>query len=90
MKKLLLILTILIVSSYGVSAKNYKGRCGANLKWQYLSDSRTLYITGTGMMDDYGVFDEKNKVTPWERFESHFPEIHLFIFIKTLSVHARD
>ena len=68
MKKLLLILPILIVSSYGVSAKNYKGRCGANLKWQYLSDSRTLYITGTGMMDDYGVFDKKNKETPWERF----------------------
>ena len=57
------------------SADGLSGVCGANLRWAYSKDSKTLTLSGSGAMFDYDLPDE----VPWYRYASEmryieFPE----------------
>lgn len=67
MRKYLCLLIILLVTTC-LSAKVYKGKCGKDVNWHYISDTRTLYVMGNGTMDDYGAYIIKDKKTPWRKF----------------------
>ena len=75
MKKLFLLLAVVLMACSGVYAKAYKGKCGKKVKWQYITDTRTLYIMGNGPMDDYGQYSAKEKKAPWD----NFPELRKVI-----------
>jgi hypothetical protein len=63
-KALSLILAILMVMSIipiTASAATYSGTCGSSLTWTYNQSTKTLTISGTGLMDRY-----KKSNRPWE------------------------
>ena len=50
------------LSAYAADATS--GKCGDSAYWNYDKDTKTLTISGTGMMDNY--FDSED--TPWYEF----------------------
>ena len=47
-------LMMLSAFSLGIQAQETSGTCGENLTWANDEDTRTLTISGTGPMEDYG------------------------------------
>ena len=86
MKKYLCLVFVLFVSAC-LPAKVYKGKCGKNVKWQYITDTQTLYIMGNGTMDDYGKYNLKDKKTPWDRF-TELRKVIVCDGVKSIGRHA--
>ena len=53
-------------ASYGLPSEKYptQGTCGERLKWEFISKTGTLQITGSGPMYDYGVEIRYDSVDP--------------------------
>ncbi|MDO4363615.1 MAG: leucine-rich repeat domain-containing protein, partial [Clostridia bacterium] len=59
------------LSAYADTATS--GKCGDSAYWNYDEDTKTLTISGTGMMDNY--FDSED--TPWYGFCRHIKKISI-------------
>ena len=63
------ILSLLMMLLPLVANADHTGSCGNNVTWEYESDSKTLYISGSGEMNDYGGSSEMAfgiNDRPWE------------------------
>ena len=65
MKKQLLVLLMILMPM--VAWADASGYCGANLTWTYETATRTLTISGSGDMENYGYYDN---ITPWYNFRN--------------------
>lgn len=72
MRRFLLIL-IIFTFTLAASAQQYSGSCGASLTWSLNTTTRTLTISGSGPMTEYG---EWNKA-PWYRQRSYIRSVSL-------------
>lgn len=60
MKRILLILSVAMMTQIGYGATFASGQCGDNLYWEIDNDNWELKIYGTGPMNDFA-----NRNTPW-------------------------
>ncbi len=67
----------------GAATADDSGTCGANLKWEFKSDTGELFISGTGPMADYSYF-----FTPWADFEEDISEIYISDGVTSISPYA--
>ena len=93
MKKILgVICAMMVVAAGGMApvqaAGVKKGKCGKEVKWQYVVDAKILYIMGSGPMDDYGKYSLKDKKTPWESFHTQIKKIIICDGVTSVGRHA--
>ena len=76
MKKLLLLLTTIMVSI--VADADDSGTCGDNLTWSYVESTKTLIISGNGTMDNYhyDIHNVTNK-HPWDDYNQELETLIL-------------
>lgn len=62
----------ILLSGKTVEAAARSGKCGKKAKWTYDSSLKTLYITGSGKMYDYG-----GSKRPWEKYKNKVTSIEI-------------
>ena len=67
----LIMLLVAIMSGLSVTVNAESGTCGNGVNWSY--DGRTLTISGSGAMKDYGVVADR----PWEGYLSSITHIEI-------------
>lgn len=67
----------------GAATADDSGTCGANLRWEYKSDTGELFISGTGPMNDYSYF-----VAPWDQYEEDISEIYISDGVTSIGPYA--
>ncbi len=66
------IITVLFaVTPMYTVASDYSGTCGENVTWEYVPETRNLYLMGTGDMNNYGLFSE----APWSEYSKHIGRV---------------
>ncbi|MGN0466853.1 MAG: leucine-rich repeat protein [Lachnospiraceae bacterium] len=64
-----------------------EGTCGENLSW-YLTNTRKLYVNGTGAMPNYNHNFEDSNFAPWWEYQRNIKEIYLNDGITTIGDYA--
>ncbi len=59
---------LFILSGIPSFAASDSGTCGENLTWELSDDEESLYISGTGEMDDYVSVEGTGTVAPWRDY----------------------
>jgi hypothetical protein len=82
MKHVVLLLMMFVLPS--VVKADDSGQCGKSLTYQYVEATRTLTISGTGAMDNYGY----RKDSPWRAYSGSIEHIVLNSGLTAIGEHA--
>ena len=74
---------LLALVCYGAATADDSGTCGANLKWEYKSDTGELFITGSGAMGNYA-----SSSPPWYEYEEDVRDIYIADGMTSISPYA--